>query len=641
MIRRYDYTSIKNRLTTLIQEKDDAQSWKDMWESSTGLIFIEMLASGEEHLGYYLERRVIENYINTAILQSSVYNLAAEKGYVPGRKLAAAANARLVFDVPVTEALVIPRGSVLDASNPVSTFEDYAVSVGNTEIGIGDGSSAYFSATLAKMEEGSLSILVASIEKATDDGDGNILGEDGSTVIGTVDYDTGLVSFTLMTAPSFLFPVAATYKQEIDIVVVQGQFIQEEADITENVYYFELATTFADVSEDYIRVLAEDTVSELIYTYTKATSGPARYREDDRVYFPRYSWEDKLRTYFGDGDYGRNPFQDGDKVVVEYLLTLGDAGNSASSFDTTFSEGGPETASTSDAYLGTYMVKSEALSGGEDEEGIDTVRTNAIHWYATGERAVADNDYQYFIQSVSGVSKAAVWAEEDVPLVDQPRLRNTVMFAAVDALCADVDESLQYGEADYVASTRRMTIPSSTGLVLGDKVLVVRGTWLITDIVDSTTIELGTGLLDAPVADFTSEFYHITRQSTVKSSSVISFLSPYKTLTIFVEFQPPIVIALELDVLIRVATGYVSGDVLAQVYSNLTTTFHPTYFEFNAELAKSLFWDVVTSVPGVSDATIAWVIDGVPVTDDYWETPAPDALKKIVTLSDVDVALRP
>ena len=153
MIRRYDYTSIKNRLTTLIQEKDDAQSWKDMWESSTGLIFIEMLASGEEHLGYYLERRVIENYINTAILQSSVYNLAAEKGYVPGRKLAAAANARLVFDVPVTEALVIPRGSVLDASNPVSTFDDYAVSVGNTEIGIGDGSSAYFSATLAKMEE--------------------------------------------------------------------------------------------------------------------------------------------------------------------------------------------------------------------------------------------------------------------------------------------------------------------------------------------------------------------------------------------------------------------------------------------------------------------------------------------------------
>ena len=124
-----------------------------------------------------------------------------------------------------------------------------------------------------------------------------------------------------------------------------------------------------------------------------------------------------------------------------------------------------------------------------------------------------------------------------------------------------------------------------------------------------------------------------------RSDLVIEYLKQYRTITVFRVYETPIVLPLELDIQLEVSEGFIPSAVIADVESNILTACHATYFDFNTRLDKSFFWELVTTTGGVATATVAWTIDGTPESGDYWQVPAPDEFKKIVTLTRVTAVL--
>lgn len=74
----YDYQTLVDRMTDILKDKE---GWGDGYQSSTGQTLIQLMADVTDHLHYMLERRTIENFLDTAKLRSSVIARASELGY--------------------------------------------------------------------------------------------------------------------------------------------------------------------------------------------------------------------------------------------------------------------------------------------------------------------------------------------------------------------------------------------------------------------------------------------------------------------------------------------------------------------------------------------------------------------------------
>jgi len=652
-MQKYDFDSTKERLLERILAQVNANdptypAWKDRFESSTGVVFIELMAASIDSLGFYLERRVVENYMNTATLRSSVFNLAAGLGYTPSRKLAAVGTANLLFNTPVSETLYIPAGTVLSGDYDVTALDEFVIPVGPTAIGTGTGVRTAWETNFGVMiEAGTFKVYVDGVEVAQDNGIGVVYGP--TIASGTINYTTGAVSITFLSAPAVSAVITADYDRNYEFTVYQGERETYELRIDETTSYIELPDSFIDISETYVTVFVTNQVTGATYEYSEATTGVQRASSTDRWYWARYSFDDKLRLYFRDDNFGRNPFADGTLITVVYMTTDGAAGVTAASYNGTF----PNTNAPVDGDGGIYSAADYTLTigtltGGQAAESVEHTRIHAINLYAAGLRAVQKQDYRYWIESISGIEKASPWSEEDVnpPNID---MRNTVKFTGVDDDCTDIDNSIVYGTAiitedapgsgQFKKITDYNTDFATEGVVAGDRIVIARELKIISGIVpgDNSSLLLTTNFDSAYLSQTP---YHITRDAIPLSRAAITTLSDYMTATVFMEYEPPIILSIDLLVDIEVEAGYVSSTVVSNVTDALEDRFVPTFFEFNESVAVSYFWDTVMGVNGVKTAAIYWSVNNVPITSDYYTLAGDETYRQIPTLRDTSVEVR-
>lgn len=106
-----------------------------------------------------------------------------------------------------------PGDRAFDATNGPSDKFHYADEVVDNEtLGTGDGVTSEFSDTLDHypIQPGTVSITAGS-QKIQDDGQGNLRG-DVYSAVGSINYETGVYSFTFSSAPANEVAVQATYK---------------------------------------------------------------------------------------------------------------------------------------------------------------------------------------------------------------------------------------------------------------------------------------------------------------------------------------------------------------------------------------------------------------------------------------------
>lgn len=75
------YESIAKDLKTYIEQRPDKAKWKDFYESSTGTIIIQLIAGLGAFKGLHELIRRRESYLDQAVIPSSIYELAFNRGF--------------------------------------------------------------------------------------------------------------------------------------------------------------------------------------------------------------------------------------------------------------------------------------------------------------------------------------------------------------------------------------------------------------------------------------------------------------------------------------------------------------------------------------------------------------------------------
>ena len=102
----YDFDTL---VTQLQQRLALTDTWKDLYQSATGSMLIELFASIGTLVLYYVERRAEESYILTAQNRSSIINLARLLNYIPSRNVSATGTLRFSISSAHTKMVFIPK----------------------------------------------------------------------------------------------------------------------------------------------------------------------------------------------------------------------------------------------------------------------------------------------------------------------------------------------------------------------------------------------------------------------------------------------------------------------------------------------------------------------------------------------------
>ena len=145
---------------------------------------------------------------------------------------------------------------------------------------------------------------------------------------------------------------------------------------------------------------ASDTTTN---TYTKATS-ITELDSTSKVYFLQEDEDGKFEIYFGDGVIGKK-LEDGNIVILKYVVTNKTAANGATTFTLNGNIGG-----FSDT---TITTNSNAANGSEAETNA-SVKFNAPKSYSAQDRAETVEDYKVKVQEIYANAKSvSAWGGED------------------------------------------------------------------------------------------------------------------------------------------------------------------------------------------------------------------------------------
>ena len=135
------------------------------------------------------------------------------------------------------------------------------------------------------------------------------------------------------------------------------------------------------------------------------------------AYFLQESKEGQFEIYFGDGVIGK-ALEDGNLVILSYLISDGEAANGIGRNDTASSR------SFSYGSGNTVVVSSES-SGGSAREGSASIRFRAPLGYQAQNRAVTVRDYQSILVSdYPDIESVSIWGGEDA---DPPEFGSVII----------------------------------------------------------------------------------------------------------------------------------------------------------------------------------------------------------------------
>lgn len=158
---------------------------------------------------------------------------------------------------------------------------------------------------------------------------------------------------------------------------------------------------------------------------------------DDPVYFLEENRNGKYQIYFGDDVIGR-ALDDGNLVLVSYVVTSGDEANGISTFRLSSN---PKPGSTA-----TIEVTQESSSGKQAED-IESIRFTAPKSFIAQNRAVTKNDYEALInKNYPYFDSVSVWGGEE----NSPPVYGKIFFSCKPRGNYEVTQTeIQYMK-DYV-----------------------------------------------------------------------------------------------------------------------------------------------------------------------------------------------
>ena len=200
-----------------------------------------------------------------------------------------------------------------------------------------------------------------------------------------------------------LAPTSGVYKFS-NIPLYEGTLVtfKYTTDSTDVDQRFVIPSVSADTST--LKVSVQNSASDTTTsTYTLAT-GITSINATSKVYFLQEMEDGKFEVYFGDDVLG-NKLDDGNIVILEYIISNKDEANGASSFTLSGSVGG---------YSDVTLTTVSSAQGGAEAQTKESIRYNAPLQYSAQDRAVTTGDYETIVQSLyPNAQSVSAWGGED------------------------------------------------------------------------------------------------------------------------------------------------------------------------------------------------------------------------------------
>ena len=171
----------------------------------------------------------------------------------------------------------------------------------------------------------------------------------------------------------------------------------------------EFKLTDPNIDTSTIEVIVQTSAGDLTQQTFTLASDATVLNANSSAYFLDETTGGGYKIYFGSDVLGKK-LDDGNIVVISYVITNGKSANKATSFKLLDSVGGLTEAT---------IVVEQVAAGGADIESIESIKALAPKTYASNGRAVTKNDYIALIQQRYPSFEAVnVWGgEENIPPV--------------------------------------------------------------------------------------------------------------------------------------------------------------------------------------------------------------------------------
>ena len=227
-------------------------------------------------------------------------------------------------------------------------------------------------------------------------------------------------------------------------------------DVNDSDQKFVIQSDTADTTT--LKVSVQNSSSDTKTNIYSLAGGYNNVTDTSKVYFLQETDEGKFEVYFGDGVLGA-ALQEGNIVILEYIVTNRDESNGASTFSIASTIGG-----FSDITITTNSVS----QGGSAAESKESIRFNAPLSYAAQNRAVTTSDYETIVRSIyPNAQSISVWGGEDDENPVYGTVKIAIKAASGSTLTNSTKQNIITALKPYnVASVRPVIVDPETTFVL-------------------------------------------------------------------------------------------------------------------------------------------------------------------------------
>ena len=305
---------------------------------------------------------------------------------------------------------------------------------------------------------------------------------------------------------------------------------------------FVIPSARADTSTLKVSVQTSSTDSSSA-TYSLAT-GYSSVDGDSKVYFIEEVEDGKFRIYFGDGVTGKK-LDDGNIIIMEYIVTNTNNSNGASAFTLSGNVGG---------FTDVTITTNSVSQGGSEAETNQSIKFNAPLQYGAQDRAVTTTDYETLTKSIyPNALSVSAWGGEDD---ETPRYG----IVKIGIKAASGSTLTNQTKADIVNDLKKYNVASVTPVIVDPEITSIllsstikydaNGTTKSADTLKADVIETLTNFNTDTLQKFDSIFRHSKLTGLIDDTDA-SILSNITTLKIRKSFAPLIGTSSKYEVYFR------------------------------------------------------------------------------------------
>lgn len=282
----------------------------------------------------------------------------------------------------------------------------------------------------------------------------SVLMNKGTTFTSSVD-GTG---YNFLTNEDItITPSAGVYKFS-NVKLYEGTLVtfKYTVDSSDADQKFLIQNVNADTST--LKVTVQNSISDSTLTTYSLATGLRGINDESKIYFLQETDNGKFEVYFGDGVIGKK-LEDGNIVILEYIVTNKLEANGASTFELGSNIGGFSNV--------TITTKSNA-QGGSEAETKESIRYNAPLQYTSQDRAVTATDYESIVKTLyPNALSVSAWGGEDDETPVYGVVKISIKAASGSTLTEATKDSIVKGLIPYnVASVRPQIVDPETTSIL-------------------------------------------------------------------------------------------------------------------------------------------------------------------------------